>query len=62
MSTLLQKLYGYHTWANKELFDKLGTVNQDKHRAEVDAGLRLISHYYVVAQIFAAHLTGVRHQ
>lgn len=61
MGTLLQKLYGYHAWANNELFDKLGTLDQEKHKAELHTALRLINHYYVVARIFAAHLGGAQH-
>lgn len=61
MSILLQGLYGYHAWANNDLFDKLGTLDQEQHKAELHTALRLISHYYVVAQIFAAHLSGAQH-
>lgn len=61
MSTLLQKLFGYHAWANNDLFDKLGALDQERHKAELNTALRLINHYYVVAQIFAAHLSGVPH-
>ncbi|MEZ2127943.1 MULTISPECIES: DinB family protein [unclassified Sinorhizobium] len=61
MSTLLQGLYGYHAWANNDLFDKLETLDQEQHKAELHTALRLISHYQVVAQIFAAHLSGVQH-
>ncbi|CUX68904.1 damage-inducible protein DinB (plasmid) [Agrobacterium tumefaciens] len=61
MSTLLQKLYGYHAWANDDLFDKLGTLDQEQHKVELHTALRLINHYYVVARIFAAHLTGAEH-
>ncbi|NSZ09723.1 damage-inducible protein DinB [Agrobacterium tumefaciens] len=61
MSTLLQKLYGYHAWANDDLFDKLATLDQEQHKAELHTALRLINHYSVVARIFAAHLTGAQH-
>lgn len=61
MSTLLQKLHDYHAWANNDLFDKLGTLDQELHKAELHTALRLINHYYVVARIFAAHLTGAPH-
>ncbi len=61
MSTLLQKLYGYNAWANTHLFDKLGTLDQEHHNAELHTALRLINHYYVVARIFAAHLIGAQH-
>jgi uncharacterized damage-inducible protein DinB len=61
MSTLLQGLYSYQAWANDDLLDKLGTLDQEQHRAEFHTALRLINHDYVVAQIFAAHLTGAPH-
>lgn len=62
MSTLLGQLYGYHAWANNDLFVKLSTLDQETHQAELRTALRLINHYYLVAQIFAAHLSGVQHQ
>jgi uncharacterized damage-inducible protein DinB len=61
MSTLLQKLYCYQAWANNDLFDKLGTLDQDQHKAGLHTAFRLVNHSYVVARIFAAHLTGVQH-
>lgn len=61
MSTLLQTLYGYHAWANVDLFNKLGSVDPEKHGTELQTALRLISHYYVVSRIFAGHLQGVPH-
>ncbi len=61
MSTLLQTLYGYHAWANVDLFNKLESVDPEKHGTELQTALRLISHYYVVSRIFAGHLQGVPH-
>jgi uncharacterized damage-inducible protein DinB len=61
MSTLLQTLYGYHAWANVDLFNKLECVDPEKHGTELKTVLRLISHYYVVSRIFAGHLQGVPH-
>lgn len=58
---LLQKLYAYHAWANNDLFHKLATLDQDRHKAELHTALRLVNHYHVVARIFAAHLTGAPH-
>lgn len=59
MITLLRELYGYHAWANGELFEKLAAL--DPQGSELHTALRLISHYHVVAEIFSAHLTGRRH-
>ncbi|TWC76292.1 putative damage-inducible protein DinB [Rhizobium sp. SJZ105] len=61
MSTLLQTLYGYHAWANVDLFNKLESLDPEKHGAELQTALRLISHYYVVSRIFAGHLQGTPH-
>ena len=61
MSTLLQTLFGYHAWANVDLFNTLESVDAEKHGKELQTALRLISHYYVVSRIFAGHLQGVPH-
>ncbi|MBY5637576.1 damage-inducible protein DinB [Rhizobium leguminosarum] len=61
MSTLLETLYGYHAWANVDLFNKLQSVDPEKHGAELQTALRLISHYYVISRIFAGHLQDVPH-
>jgi uncharacterized damage-inducible protein DinB len=61
MSTALKTLFAYHEWANADLFDKLDTLDPGKHKAELHTALRLLNHYYVVAQIFRAHLLGQSH-
>jgi uncharacterized damage-inducible protein DinB len=61
MSTLLQTLYGYHAWANVDLFNKLESIDPEKHGSELQTALWLISHYYVVSRIFAGHLQGTPH-
>ncbi len=61
MSTMLQTLYGYHAWANADLFEKLKDVDREKYGKELQLALRLISHSYVVSRIFAGHLQGVPH-
>lgn len=61
MSGLLRTLFGYHAWADDNLFAKLASLDPERQRAERHAALRLINHYYVVARIFAAHLVGARH-
>lgn len=60
MSLLLQKLYRYHAWANIDLFDKLGTLDEEKYETKLHTSSRLINHYHVVAEIFAAHLSGTQ--
>lgn len=61
MSEMLQTLYGYQAWANHDLLDKLALLDAATQAAERDTALRLVSHYHVVARIFAAHLTGTDH-
>lgn len=61
MSEMLQSLYGYQAWANRDLLDKLARLDGTTQAAERDTALRLISHYHVVARIFAAHLAGTDH-
>ena len=61
MSGLLRALVGYQAWANDDLFSKLEALDADSLEPERQAILRLMDHSYVVAQIFAAHLTGGKH-
>lgn len=61
MTSLLARLYGYHAWANDDLFDKLERVDGERHAAELQDMLRLMGHAYVVARIFAGHLQGAPH-
>lgn len=57
MTSLLERLYGYHAWANDDLFDKLEGVEGEA----LATILRLVSHAHVVARIFAGHLQGIPH-
>ncbi|MGX1785692.1 DinB family protein [Bosea sp. NPDC055332] len=61
MSEMLQTLYGYQAWANRDLLDKLALLDGKAQAAEREIALRLVSHHHVVARIFAAHLTGADH-
>lgn len=61
MSAWLRTLYGYHTWANDDLFDKLALLDPQQKKTERHTAIRLINHHHVVARIFAAHLSGVKH-
>lgn len=61
MGTLLQTLYGYHAWANIDLFKTLESVDPEINAAELQTALGLIGHYHVVSRIFAGHLQGVPH-
>jgi uncharacterized damage-inducible protein DinB len=54
---MLSTLFRYQTWANQAFFAKLEALDgADLHQA-----LRLMNHAYVVAEIFAAHLSGKAH-
>lgn len=61
MHSALQELYGYHAWANDELFAKLQALDPQQQGAELRTALRLINHFHVVSRIFAGHLDGVPH-
>lgn len=61
MTALLRTLFGYHAWANADLFEKLKGVDREVHSNELTTALRLISHYYVISKIFAGHLQGIPH-
>lgn len=61
MQEMLRILYGYQAWANDELFDRLALLDRQTQAAELHTALRLVSHHHVVAEIFAAHLSGTRH-
>ena len=58
---LLRTLFAYQAWANAELLEKMENLDPERHRAERHAAVRLINHAHVVAQIFAAHLVGRKH-
>jgi uncharacterized damage-inducible protein DinB len=57
LSTLLR----YQTWANGAFFDKLEGLDPVRHQTELHQTMRLMNHAYVVAEIFAAHLSGNTH-
>ena len=61
MGDMLSTLFSYQAWANGAFFDKLETMGQAQHEAEFRQAIRLMNHAYVVAEIFAAHLTGRAH-
>ncbi|NVZ20823.1 DinB family protein [Pseudomonas costantinii] len=61
MSVLFEKLYRYDAWANKDLLDTLGTLDEEKYKVQLHTSLRLFNHSQVVMQIFAAHLSGTPH-
>jgi uncharacterized damage-inducible protein DinB len=61
MSGFLHILIRYQAWANAAFFDKLETMDSEQHGAVFHDALRLMTHCYVVADIFAAHLKGETH-
>lgn len=61
MSDMLSTLFRYQAWANAAFFDKLATMDPAQHAVDYRQAIRLMNHAYVVAEIFAAHLTGGIH-
>ncbi len=61
VQALLHSLFKYKAWANEELFANIERMDPDAHESERHAAIRLLNHVFVVDQIFAAHLSGVRH-
>lgn len=61
MSNMFSTLFKYQAWANAAFFDKLETMDRTRHDADFRQAIRLMNHAYVVAEIFAAHLTGRPH-
>jgi len=59
--SLLQSLFEYKAWANRELFAELEKLDATAHAAERHTAIRLLNHIYVVDRIFAAHLAGEAH-
>jgi uncharacterized damage-inducible protein DinB len=58
---LLHSLFKYKAWANEELFAECAKIDPKVHQSERHAAIRLLNHIYVVDRIFAAHLSGDRH-
>ena len=61
MTNFIQTLLGYHAWANRDLLEKLQRLEATGDGEALHAALRLMNHSYVVARIFAGHLTGKAH-
>lgn len=58
MSTAtLCSLFGYKTWANRELFALLAELPAE-HADPLHTCIRTLNHIYVVDRIFRAHLSG----
>jgi uncharacterized damage-inducible protein DinB len=53
----LKSLFAYKSWANTELFAKLGTLPLE-HAEQLHTCIRTLNHIYVVDRIFRAHLSG----
>jgi len=58
---LLHSLFKYKAWVNEELFERFASIDPDAHQSEQHAAIRLLNHVYVVDRIFAAHVSGVKH-
>ena len=55
-STTLQSLFGYKSWANRELFAMLAGLPSE-HADQLHTCIRTLNHIYVVDRIFRAHLS-----
>jgi uncharacterized damage-inducible protein DinB len=62
MSTrnLLVSLLQYKAWANDELFAELRRLDPQTQTEALHSALRTLNHIYVVEQIFAANLQGLK--
>ena len=56
-SATLKSLFGYKSWANAELFARLGSLPPE-HAETLHAAIRTLNHIHVVDRIFRAHLSG----
>jgi uncharacterized damage-inducible protein DinB len=55
-SASLKSLFGYKSWANRELFALLATLSPERSE-QFHTCIRTLNHIYVVDQIFRAHLS-----
>ena len=58
---ILTSLFAQKSWANRELFDVVASVNSTEYAAELHMAIRTLNHIYVVDRIFRAHLAGETH-
>jgi uncharacterized damage-inducible protein DinB len=58
MSSLLCTMVRYQSWANSAFFEKLALMDPVQQAPAYRDALRLMGHSFVVAEIFARHLTG----
>jgi uncharacterized damage-inducible protein DinB len=58
---LLHSLFKYKAWVNEELFGNFARLDPGAYQSERHAAIRILNHVYVVDRIFAAHLSGVKH-
>lgn len=61
LKNAIQSLLAQKTWANKELFELLTTVNPVEQAESLHTAIRTLNHIYVVDRIFRAHLVGALH-
>lgn len=60
-SDMFATFFRYQAWANAAFFDKIDQMDRLQNAMEFRQVIRLMNHAYVVAEIFAAHLTGRAH-
>ncbi len=59
--SMLATLFAQKSWANTELFNRMGTLPPGTDAAALLAATRMLNHIYVVDRIFRAHLLGEPH-
>jgi uncharacterized damage-inducible protein DinB len=60
-TTLLHTLFKYQAWANDEFLEKMKGFDSQLHNERRYIAMRLMNHTCTVSQIFAAHLSGTKH-
>lgn len=58
---ILSALFAQKSWANRELFDVLASVEPAGNAAALDTAIRTLNHIHIVDRIFRAHLLGEEH-
>ena len=58
---ILSSLFAQKSWANRELFDVLASIEHAENAAALNIAIRTLNHIYIVDRIFCAHLLGEKH-
>ena len=58
---ILSSLFAQKSWANRELFGVVASIEPEENAACMHTALRTLNHIYIVDRIFCAHLLGEKH-